>query len=262
MGTAASFDPRAGGHYRVEVLPGDASRIAQDSRGRQPCPRPGPLPTAAGDGCLGYGSRGRFLDRRPRDIRISRCSGRPAEADAPGGTSGSTSLLACARRPHGAADQLDGDGAAPGRLSPHAARAAWTFGSFRPPPRPPLGNAPEGIAPLGKPPEGIANEPEGGANDPVGRLSPAAWRHCWIFAKSPPPGGPPAGAPEGALDAVACGAVEADGVQAEMASAAASAAVGRIRNRCRVTRGLRCWVRAGLGCSGRAGEWLLAFTAA
>ena len=121
-------------------------------------------------------------------------------------------------------------------------------GSLRPAPRPPGGaKLPLGIRPLGNAPEGSANDPSGGANDPeggendpVGRESPAAWRHCWIFAKSPPPG-PPAGAPalapgDGGLEAV--GAVEADGEQAEMASTAASTKIGRIRMRCRVTRGL------------------------
>ena len=143
----------------------------------------------------------------------------------------------------GRSDQFDGAGEPPGRLRPQAWRAAWIFGSLRPAPRPPGLKLPLGIRPLGNAPEGSANDPSGGAkdppgaNEPVGKEMPAAWRHCWIFAKSPPPG-PPAGAPElapgdGAVDVA--GAVEADGEQAEMASMAASATVGRIRIRCRVT---------------------------
>ena len=110
---------------------------------------------------------------------------------------------------------------------PQALSASWIFGSLKAPPRPPGGaklpsggvKLPPGKLPLGNRP--LGNAPEGGANDPVGRLRPAAWRHCWIFVKSPPSG--PPGAVDGALEGVAWGAVEADWVQAETAGRTAIA---------------------------------------
>jgi len=72
---------------------------------------------------------------------------------------------------------------------PHALSASWICGLLKAPPAPP-----DGMAPLGKPPAG--REPPGSGEAPagkeppapagaLGRVTPAALRHCWTAERLP-----------------------------------------------------------------------------